>query len=82
MSINTPFSEKIILGKGVFFMSENNRNFISKNLQENMDYLSQELQVDLSFDLVYRVIHVGGRKACIYSSVSHEGRKRPNQPRC
>ena len=47
-------------------MSENNRNFISKNLQENMDYLSQELQVDLSFDLVYRVIHVGGRKACIY----------------
>lgn len=47
-------------------MSENNRKLISTNLQENMDYMSQELQVDISFDLVYRVIHVGGKKACIY----------------
>ena len=39
---------------------------ISTNLQENMDYLSQVLQVDVSFDLVYRVIHVGGKRACIY----------------
>ena len=47
-------------------MSVNNENLISTNLQENMDYLSQVLQVDRSFDLVYRVIHVGGRKACMY----------------
>lgn len=47
-------------------MSENNVNVISTNLQENMDYLGQVLQVDVSFDLVYRVIHVGGKKACIY----------------
>ncbi len=47
-------------------MSINNENLISTNLQENMDYLSQVLQVDRSFDLVYRVIHVGGRKACMY----------------
>lgn len=39
---------------------------IKSNLSENMDYLNQILQVDVSFDLVYRVIHVGGREACIY----------------
>ena len=47
-------------------MFENNAKVVSTNLQENMDYLSQVLQVDVSFDLVYRVIHVGGKKACIY----------------
>ena len=47
-------------------MSENNVKVISTDLQENMDYLSRVLKVDVSFDLVYRVIHVGGRKACIY----------------
>ena len=47
-------------------MSENTNKKISTNLQENMDYLSRELQLDVSFDLVYRVVHVGGRKACIY----------------
>lgn len=39
---------------------------IKSNLSENMEYLNQMLQVDVSFDLVYRVIHVGGREACIY----------------
>lgn len=47
-------------------MSENNMKMISTNLQENMDYLSRVLQIDVSFDLVYRVIQVGGRRACIY----------------
>ena len=47
-------------------MFENNVKVISTNLQENMDYLSQVLQLDVSFDLVYRVIHVGGKRACIY----------------
>ena len=47
-------------------MSENTTKKISKNLHENMDYLSQAMQIDISFDLVYRVIHVGGREACIY----------------
>ncbi len=47
-------------------MSENTNKKISTSLQENMDYLSRELQLDVSFDLVYRVVHVGGRKACIY----------------
>lgn len=47
-------------------MSVYNEDLISTNLQENMEYLSQVLQVDRSFDLVYRVIHVGGRMACMY----------------
>ena len=47
-------------------MAENTTKKISTNLQENMDYLSQTMQIDVSFDLVYRVVHVGGREACIY----------------
>ena len=47
-------------------MAENNTQIIKSSLQENMDYLNQVLQVDVSFDLVYRVVHVGGREACIY----------------
>ena len=47
-------------------MAENNTQIIKSSLQENMDYLNQVLQVDLSFDLVYRVVYVGGREACIY----------------
>lgn len=47
-------------------MAENSTNTISTNLKENMDFLKQTLAVDASFDVVYRVIHVGGRKACIY----------------
>ena len=47
-------------------MSENTNKKISTNLQENMNYLKEALQLDVSFDLVYRVVHVGGRKACIY----------------
>lgn len=47
-------------------MSENTIKKLSTNLQENMDYLSQMMQLDVSFDLVYRVVHVGGREACIY----------------
>lgn len=35
-------------------------------LKENMAYLNERLAVDVSFDLVYRVIRIGGRDACIY----------------
>lgn len=39
---------------------------VSTKLADNMKYLSEELHVNESFDLVYRVIEVGGRKSCIY----------------
>ena len=47
-------------------MVVDNEKLVSINLQDNMEYLSKILQVDRSFDLVYRVISVGGRKACMY----------------
>ena len=35
-------------------------------LKENMAYLHDRLAVDVSFDLVYRVIRIGERDACMY----------------
>lgn len=39
---------------------------VSKQLARNMSYLEETLYVKESFDLIYRVIDIGGRKACIY----------------
>lgn len=36
------------------------------SLDKNMEYLNKELAVDTSFDVVYRVIHIGGKNACMY----------------
>ncbi len=44
----------------------NNTERMTSSLQESMDYLNEKLNVDKNFDLVYRVIRVGGRNACIY----------------
>ncbi|MBR6770621.1 MAG: spore germination protein [Lachnospiraceae bacterium] len=38
---------------------------ISPSLEENLVCLKESLAADTSFDVVYRVIHVGGRNACI-----------------
>ncbi len=35
-------------------------------LSENMNYLNQRLNVGQNFDVIYRVIHIGGREACMY----------------
>lgn len=39
---------------------------MSASLKENMEYLNSQLGVGTSFDVVYRVIQVGGRDACMY----------------
>lgn len=39
---------------------------ISSSLEENMQYLNKELGTDTSFDIIYRVIQVGGKNACMY----------------
>ena len=39
---------------------------MTSSLQETMAYLNKTLDVDKNFDLVYRVIRVGGRDACMY----------------
>ncbi len=42
------------------------KNKMSTSLSENMDYLNHYLSVDTNFDIVYRVIQIGGRQACMY----------------
>lgn len=39
---------------------------MSASLEKNMKYLNEQLGVGTSFDIVYRVVRVGGRNACIY----------------
>lgn len=39
---------------------------MSSFLEDNMNYLNEELCVKKNFDVVYRVIRVGGKNACIY----------------
>ena len=39
---------------------------MSTSLSENMNYLNKFLSVDTNFDVVYRVIRIGGREACMY----------------
>lgn len=40
---------------------------VSKNYQENLDYLNRELGVPDSFDIVVREMSIGGKKIAIYS---------------
>lgn len=42
------------------------QNKMSTSLNENMKYLAERLKPDTSFDVIHRVIEVGGRQACIY----------------
>lgn len=46
-------------------MSEK-RKMLGKDFQQNINYMNLELAVDTNFDIIYRIINVGGRKACIY----------------
>ena len=48
--------------------NENSKNEkkITGNLKEDMSYLNEKLQVDKNFDIVYRVIQIGGKEACFY----------------
>lgn len=44
----------------------NNKEKMTTSLQESMEYMKAHMAPDVSFDVVYRVIDVGGRQACIY----------------
>ncbi len=39
---------------------------MTPSLQQTMSYMNERMKPDASFDIVYRVIEVGGRQACIY----------------
>lgn len=36
------------------------------SLQKDMSYLQEKLAANTNFDVVYRVIHIGGKEACIF----------------
>ncbi len=38
----------------------------SKNLTDNVEHLKKMLKADKNFDIVYRVIEIAGRKACLF----------------
>lgn len=38
----------------------------SSKLSNNMDHLKDKLNIGTNFDVVYRVMHVGGKDACLY----------------
>lgn len=42
------------------------REYISGCLQENMSYLNQVLDVEKNFDIIYRIVTIGGKEACMY----------------
>lgn len=42
------------------------REYISGCLQNDMQYLNQVLDVEKNFDVIYRVVNIGGREACMY----------------
>ena len=42
------------------------RLMMTDRLQESMQYLNRRLAVDKSFDMLYRVIHIGGKEAAFY----------------
>lgn len=39
---------------------------MSTDLEKNMEYMRERMCPDTSFDVVYRVIEIGGKRACIY----------------
>ncbi len=43
-----------------------NTSSVTGSIREDMTYLNKALAIDKSFDLVYRVIHIGNREACFY----------------
>lgn len=43
-----------------------NDEMITASLADNMQYLNNKLAVEQNFDIVYRVIKIGNRNACIY----------------
>jgi stage V sporulation protein AF len=51
---------------------------ISKNYQENIDYLNRKLGVKESYDIVVREMNVGGKKIAIYSINGMVGRPASN----
>lgn len=47
-------------------MNKKSDSCVTGSLETDMAYLSSLLELEKNFDIIYRVIEVGGRKACMY----------------
>mgnify|MGYP003293241905 CR=1 FL=1 len=47
-------------------MRQNEQGKISTNVNENIEYFNRVLNIDKSFDVLYHIIHIGGRTSVIY----------------
>lgn len=45
---------------------ENKHTQMVSSLDKNMEYLNKELGLEDNFDIIYRIIQVGGKNACMY----------------
>ena len=45
---------------------QTNNNEIARDFYENLKYFQERLHVDENFDVLYRVIHIGGREAAFF----------------
>ena len=61
-------NKNVLCERKEFFMNNasTDKKKMSTSLSENMNYLNKFLSVDTNFDVVYRVIRIGGREACMY----------------
>ena len=46
--------------------SEGGSGSLTGSLQDDMAYLNRVLDVEKNFDIIYRVIQMGGKEACMY----------------
>ena len=68
-SIDIFFRNQVILLPVLLLYAKTERILImkfSQDLQETMKYLNNELHTDRNFDVVYRVLTIGGKNACLY----------------
>lgn len=59
----------LFFAEGSFILENNNlyeEGLISGNLQKDMKYLNAKLDIERNFDVVHRVIYIGGKEACMY----------------
>ena len=47
-------------------LKEDGNKTLSGNLKEDIQYLNQTLDVEKNFDVIYRIITIGGKEACMY----------------
>ena len=68
-SIDIFFRNQVILLPVLLLYAKTERILImkfSQDLQETMKYLNNELHTDRNFDVVYGVLTIGGKNACLY----------------